>query len=277
MFQAQLELTFESPLMTAKLSFIQQLDELEEFWDNEAPRLLEEGAKGWKHWYQSGKPEASSTNALTTSASDIKDLDPYRQWAANESLHDTTMKLPTRSTEETEDPYSTVFFSDIRPFLVKIETPEAKNALRLATLAFLGLPLPDLPTVSSSAETDMNWDDRWAMKPYAKSSLLSTLFPRPSEHNDLVGHSIAGAIIASEKEYRDSFGPIKHWANNCLSPLDVWVQSGGSRAFLWNATDVEQVDPRLAVRALSQLRRGDDDFEWDVYALAFEAASNMKR
>ena len=187
--------------------------------------------------------------------------------------------FPTRTTQEADDldPYSMVIFSDIRPSLVKISSPQAKHALRLATLSFLGLPLPGATHVFSAHQTDTNWDDRWAMKPFIDSNHLAWIVPGDVDGRELVGESVAGAIIAHEKEYRDSFGPVKHWNHGILSPLDIRIHGGKSRSLLWTASDIQGVDVRLALRAFSQLRQHDSDFEWDSLALAYEAALNVKK
>ncbi|KAJ2919274.1 hypothetical protein MD484_g1134, partial [Candolleomyces efflorescens] len=188
-------------------------------------------------------------------------LDPYRQWASREAAVDRMSLFPTRaaSTEEDGDPYSMILFPDIRAPLVKVTTPQAKHALRLATLSFIGLPIPGLSQVFSPEEPQNNWDDRWCMKAFLDTRHLALLFPDVSQGTGRIGESIAGAIIAQEKEYRDSFGPIRHWGFQSLAPLDTL-----------------SVDVKLTLRTFSQLRQADSDVEWDLLALLFEEVVNVK-
>lgn len=270
---------FNLPPQLASSSLQEQLDELEEFWESETLRILEDGAKGWKDWYANGKPEYHSKGASVSPNPEVRDLDPYRQWAFQEAAVDRVALFPTRTTDETDDtdPYSTVLFSDIRASLVKVSSPHAKHALRLATLSFLGFPLPGITKVFSANPADTNWDDRWIMSAFTDSSHLSAIMPGDADRRDILGESIAGAVIAHEKEYRDSFGPVKHWCIDALSPLDIRIQAGKARQHLWSNSDVEGVDVKLALRTFSQLRQRDSDFEWDSLALAYEAALNIKK
>ncbi|KAF6766535.1 NRDE-2, necessary for RNA interference-domain-containing protein [Ephemerocybe angulata] len=275
MLQAQLEVAFHLPSALETSPFSYQMDELEEFWEGESLRTLEDGAKGWDRWFDNFRPDSDATAVSPQKPLEIRDLDPYRQWAFQEAAEDVISSFPSRAPPEAEgvDPYSMVLFSDIRPLLVPLTTPQAKQALRLLTLTFLGIPLPGLSQVFSGHAGDANWDDRWSM---GSARRIASIVPNDTERRDIVGESIAGAIIANEKEYRDAFGPIKQWGYGALSPLDIWMKGTKARTFFWDSGDIEGVDTKLVLRAFSQLRQGEGDFEWDLLALAFEAALNVK-
>lgn len=49
------------------------------------------------------------------------------------------------------------------------------------------------------------------------------------------------------------------------------------KAGIWGKEDVEDIDEEFVRRVFNRLRLGFDDWEWDVFALAFEAALNIKR
>jgi hypothetical protein len=46
---------------------------------------------------------------------------------------------------------------------------------------------------------------------------------------------------------------------------------------MWTKEDVAGVDVSFVRKVFEQCRMGDDDVEWDVLALAFEAAIDVKR
>lgn len=260
------------------MPFATQLDELEEYWETECPRILEDGTIDWRHWYQSGKPETVPLPPAISTGTEIRDLDPYRQWALQELSLDRSSLFSTRTTSnEDGDPYSMILFPDIRGALVKVTCPQAKHALRLATLCFFGLPLPGLLQEFSLDEPEHNWDDRWNMKSFLDLNHVASLFPDDSEKKGLIGESIAGATIAQEKEYRDSFGPVKHWGFRSLAPFDILMRGGRARQAFWGPADVQNVDTKVILRTFAQLRQGDNDMEWDALALLFEEAVNVKK
>ncbi|KAG2023085.1 hypothetical protein CC2G_000786 [Coprinopsis cinerea AmutBmut pab1-1] len=278
MLQAQCELTFNLPDPLIGSSFEQQLDELEEFWESETPRIGEEQASGWRLWYDSGKPEWQQTHESASAPPEPLDLDPYRQWAAQESAADKMQMLPSRASMGSDDldPYSTILFSDIRPVLIKLESRPSKVALRLIFLSFLGLHIPGF-SLSLSHDQNINWDDRWSLGVLCAPTYLEAIFPGESSSRAVLAESVSGVIVGREKEYRDAFGPVKQWAFGVFHPLDVYVTTKRvTRQRLWNSTDVSAVDIRQVRRIFSQLRKTDDDHMWDSWALAFEAALNVK-
>lgn len=46
---------------------------------------------------------------------------------------------------------------------------------------------------------------------------------------------------------------------------------------LWTKEEMSGVDEGFVRRVFEQLKWGSEDIEWDCYALAFEAALNVKR
>ena len=303
MFQAQAELsvcirpgslhvliinrTFKSPRPLNNGSFDASLDSLDEFWESEAPRVGERDAKGWEAWTQSGKPQgAVSLNAPSPTAP--TELDPYRQWAANEVCADRASFLPSRSTDERADldPYSTVLFTDIRPLLSALRTSEARNAFRLAWLSSVGLVVPGFHRSLADPqgkELDDCWDDRWCFTHLCKPSYLNALFPEVHDVQAVKTDAVAGALVGREKEYASSFGPVKNWSYGVLEPLQPImgrVNEKGKRKdkrySMWQNEDVETIHEDLVRRIFAQLRQGEDDTEWDIPALAFEAALSVK-
>ncbi|KAF8078751.1 NRDE-2, necessary for RNA interference-domain-containing protein [Lyophyllum atratum] len=278
MFQAQTELIFEVPQALYGLPHEMQLDHLEEFWESEVPRVGEDGSRGWAAWVSSGR-KGIGAHPSNLVAKDVAELDPYRQWAAQELQMDYAHFLPSRSSDDTDDPYSTILFSDIRPLLVRLESPAAKNAFRLAWLSFLGLHIPGF-SASLSGSSEINWDDRWNLAYVTRRPYLDALFPSDATHNRLTTEAFAGVIVGREKEYASGFGPVKCWGYGVFGPLD-WLgvekpERGKAQVGIWRRADVEGLNVGFITRIFAQLRLGAEDWKWDNLTLAFEAALNVK-
>jgi hypothetical protein len=240
------------------------------------PRVGEPGAKGWAVWVSSGRPDRVSNSNIQSDLSPKTTTltDPYAKWWYEESRADQTLRLPTRSTDDDgeSDPYATILFSDNRPLLLSLQTIRAKNIFRLVWLSLLGLHIPGLSAYLSS-DAYNNWDDRWSFTHLTSPAYLASIFPSgPQTH--IISDSQAGILIGREKEYSSGFGPIKHWSFGVLGPLDSLRKRDCG---LWCKDEVMDVDEAFVRRIFEQLRWGPEDFEWDYYALAFEAALSIKR
>src|ERR1700759_1897113 len=77
--------TFTSPPSLRKSGFDSLLESFEEFWESEAPRVGEPTARGWDAWVSSGNKQGTIP-ASPPVPSVTLELDPYRQWAANERI-----------------------------------------------------------------------------------------------------------------------------------------------------------------------------------------------
>jgi len=270
---------FEIPQAYHGLPHEMQLGQLEEFWESEVPRVGEEGSRGWAVWMSSGREDQGSYPSKI-SAKDVIELDPYRQWAARELQVDHVQFVPSRSSDDTDDPYSTVLFSDIRPILLHLESSGAKNAFRRAWLSVLGLHIPGF-SASLSNSHEINWDDRWNQGYLTRRSYLDALFPRDAIQNRLTTEAFAGVIVGREKEYASGFGPVKCWGYGVFGPLESpgidRREKGIANVGMWGREDVEGLDESFIMRVFAQLRLGADDVEWDILTLAYEAALNVKR
>ncbi|WRT64373.1 uncharacterized protein IL334_001305 [Kwoniella shivajii] len=167
-FQALIEITFfktdhlrvSSNGPTNLTWFAAVLDQFEQFWDTECPRVGEVGSKGWRH---------TSPSPISLPAREAKPLqheseDPFEMWLEAEKHADSTYSLPGRATDLNEDieddPYHTVLFSDIRSLLFPVTSPEVRLQLIYAFLTFLGLPFtpPNVPSSSpASNDPHLNW------------------------------------------------------------------------------------------------------------------------
>jgi NRDE-2, necessary for RNA interference len=237
----------------------------------------EPGARGWAAWSGSSEQSrilASSSHIALQSFKDEQSVsDPYVQWAFQEAAADRTIRMPTRSSSETDesDLYGTILFDDIRPLLTPLRSTCAKSAIRLAWLSMLGLHIPGFAeSLSPSRQT--NADDRWCHTYLANSNNLSVLFPSDATHRRITTDAFVGAIIGREREYMNPFGPVKNWGYGIMAHLEG-VDGKGS---LWTKEAVQGTDEPLITRIFAQLRQGEEDPEWDVLCLAFEAATSVK-
>ena len=238
------------------------------------PRIGEEGAKGWRSWYSSKADQKH--HPIPPPAPAAPDLDPYRQWAAQESLLDGTISLPTRSDSDTTDPYSTILFADIQPLMINISSQRAKAAFRLAWLSFLGMHLPGF---SLAASPDLDWDDRWNLEHLATSAYMNSLFPSESGQMKLLTDAVAGVVIGRERDYASPFGPVRCWGRDVSGPLDTSSAEPGKtlKRGIWTSRDMSLVDENIVRRLFSSLRVSQIDTEWDTLFLAFEVAINPKK
>ena len=95
------------------------ITELEEFWNSKMARIGEEGAEGWGKWYASGKQGISASCGVELAKPNVVLLDPDCQWSFNETQRDHSPLLPAESSDQVADidPFATVLFSDVRPYL----------------------------------------------------------------------------------------------------------------------------------------------------------------
>ncbi|KAG1749866.1 NRDE-2, necessary for RNA interference-domain-containing protein [Suillus paluster] len=273
LFQAQAELTFEAPQSLHGLPLEKQLESLEEFWESEVPRVGEPGAKGWGDWISSGRPDNSGSPLTAVAQMDVDDQsnDPYVQWHHDELRADCASHVPARSTDKRSesDPYTTVLLSDIKALLSPFHTEGAKNAFRLIWLSVLGLHIPGLVETLSQG----SWDDRWSYTYLSSFSRLHSIFPDTARQRQLLADSLAGTLIGKEREFSSAFGPIKEWSRDALGPLE-WI--GKDKWRMWTAVDLQGINQDFVRAVFKQLRCGSEDYEWDIYALAFEAALSIK-
>jgi hypothetical protein len=262
--------TFEVPQSLYGLPVDTQLDSLEEFWESEVPRVGEPSAKGWSAWVSGGKPKATLPSPPTSMDVDSTSADPFIRWYTEETRADVVSRIPTRYESGVSDPYATVLLSDIKALLLPLTTQTAKDAFRLIWLSIMGLHIPGFANTLANGA----WDDRWSYTHLATVSRLSSVFPQAGRTRQLLADSHAGALIGREREYGPAFGPVKDWSLEVFGPLD-WVGKDCWR--MWTVKDIQGVQEEFVRAIFGQLRCGAEDYQWDVYALAFEASVNVKR
>lgn len=259
---------FNRPHHLADASFPHVLESLEEFWDSEVPRFGEQDAPGWQAWYDSGEPiNARDTPHTQPPAVPLStQSDPYSLWSATESAQDQSAIFSTRTSDLSEDPYSTVLLADVQDLLVDLRTSHAKAVFRKVWLSFVGLPIPGF----TASLSDLNWDDKWACQHLATSKYLAAIVP--DDQHVLFTDSVAGATVGREQQYLHSFGPIVSWTHGMRRPLDSVIDGKGEAgSSFWSQRDLESLDVNFVRRLFAGLKLSSEgDAEWDFLSLAFE-------
>jgi hypothetical protein len=126
--------------------------DLESFWDAEVARIGDINAVGWSSWDSDNEHVEESKPVTNPQRSDT--LDPYVRWYQDESAIEEQDSLPARAldlSEDDEDPYRTILFSDISPFLFVIQSPDVKLQFAYAAVNMFGVPLVPPGVGSNSA------------------------------------------------------------------------------------------------------------------------------
>lgn len=160
-----------------------RLEVFETFWDGDGARIGEEGAMGWKGWFNHhasahGVEEhllgvinekeiellITNSNSIGDTSVDISDEEEDKEaeivrdqpvnigWAKLEMHREFTSCLPGKLSTEDNDSSSdldhTILFDDISLCLFLIEDQQLKASLLLEFLRFLGAPICSAPLVS---------------------------------------------------------------------------------------------------------------------------------
>lgn len=209
---------------------------LEVFWDSEYARVGEQGSQGWRH--TTGTPQTKLHSSTFQDRTAPQGLDPLSEWAHQEVPASKSCVFPKRSTDNQEDPYCIILFSDIKPFLIQPpRSGDGQFPLMCALLMFhyLGLPCPGLQEYLSLGNPQRAFDHVFA----GAVQDPSTFFQRCTSQNRL-WEVIHGSVVAREESPRSSWGPIKQWGFNVLSPLEGYGVQGEGR--LWEPPDLAPLD-----------------------------------
>ncbi|THH06938.1 hypothetical protein EW145_g3737 [Phellinidium pouzarii] len=234
-------------------------------------------AKGWKLTTETkhGDGDVGASEAVKIGESDSSDS--YKTWHCQEKGLDRRLFMPTRASNmDEDDPYSTILFTDVRPFLFSLQSAKGRDRFRLVWLSFMGLHIPGLSSSLSSSSTAS--DDRWADTAFMQPEFLEKLFPkRNSAHLD-VADSLVGVTIGREKIYKPSFEAVKAWSLGVLEPLEGLTIDGRYR--MWEKRKIVESDGGVhsAIgHIFKQVRRESEDLQWDILGLAFEATKPDSR
>ncbi|KZM28625.1 hypothetical protein ST47_g231 [Ascochyta rabiei] len=129
---------FEFSLLTPPHLTADKLQQFEEFWESEAPRIGEPGSKGWRH---TSIDDAAPPVCSITLASPGPSGRVWEGFQEREVEHMSKLRYPGRSTDDVaeEDPFHAIFFSDLKEYVTAVPTVPAELLVD-AFLSFCGLP-----------------------------------------------------------------------------------------------------------------------------------------
>ncbi|GAA5950440.1 hypothetical protein JCM3765_004549 [Sporobolomyces pararoseus] len=253
------------------------IDELEEFWDGEAPRIGEKGAKGWNNTTEDDLPPEFSKGESLAPATVDPEARPFETWTTAERTASLDSALPARTTDpaldDSDDPFRIILFDDIRSFLFIVHSQDSKLQLAYAFLTFLGLPFipPDFPT-STPFTTDSFIHSELVERP----SLVKRFWP-PKDASPKPFETIGGE--AMEPERRSALGTpfeIPFHATPAVVDQLFAAKSKGE----WFATirkeDLEDIELEQARNALDLLRTVVRDPFLNLDLFALESAQSPK-
>ncbi|KAL7798271.1 NRDE-2, necessary for RNA interference domain-containing protein [Trichoderma ceciliae] len=155
------------------------LESFHDFWESEVPRLGDAGAKGWRHYVETGGAGDAAEPVQASAVEPSSSRDVYKAWGHLEQFRSQAAKMPARTMDDEpdDDPFRVVMYSDIDHFLFLIPPsilPEVSGQLFDAFLLFFGFP----PAFRASKWTEAAHDDQFISSPLFKLDL------QPMKHND---------------------------------------------------------------------------------------------
>lgn len=129
---------FEYSLLAPDDLAADKLQQFENFWESEAPRIGEPNSKGWRHTSIDDAIPPICSFVLDAPESTSSLLDGF---AKRETECTNKLRCPGRSTDEVgeDDPFHTIFFSDLKEYITNIP-PSSIESLIDAFFCFCGLP-----------------------------------------------------------------------------------------------------------------------------------------
>ncbi|KAK8182375.1 NRDE-2, necessary for RNA interference-domain-containing protein [Phyllosticta citribraziliensis] len=161
------------------------LQDFEEFWESECPRIGEPGSQGWAiHRQQEQWPDPPDTGtAVPNNVSDSKNV--FDSFVTNELRLARAFEFPGRTIDEAgeDDPFHVVLFNDIQSELELLQDKLPPVMLVEAYLCFWGLP----PLATSELETR-----KWWLDPFLRHEKLDCCsYEGAASHEAKTGHSTA--------------------------------------------------------------------------------------
>ncbi|RFU75170.1 hypothetical protein TARUN_7070 [Trichoderma arundinaceum] len=177
-WQGLLELNLFRPLSAEEEQ--SGLESFNEFWESEVPRMGDAGAKGWRHYVESGGAGDAAEPVHTDPIESSTSRDVYKAWGHLEQSRSQGARMPARTLDDgtDDDPFRVVMHSDIDPFLFLIPSsilPEVSSQLIDAFLLFFGFP----PAFRTSRWTETAYNDQ-----FISSSLIKFDLQPVQQHPD---------------------------------------------------------------------------------------------
>ena len=260
-WQALLEFNFFAPSQSPSATE-ESLSLFEDFWESEVPRVGEEEAKGWSNYVNEDGVAAGPEPQTDPTEAKIDRRDIFGSWQMAEESRTFHATNPARTTDDVEedDPYRVILFSDVKPFLVNVQDPQARNSLINAFVVFCCLPPPLLGDFGSPAQA-------WGIDSFVRTEAL--------EQSDVFLEQILGpgtldtfsdgpvsaspTLLLDDSDQRDRRGSLPNYYHNfpvstetLFSREDAFVSAFGRWRVMFEA-DKGPMDINWLARALRYL------------------------
>ncbi|EKG12592.1 protein of unknown function DUF1740 [Macrophomina phaseolina MS6] len=247
LWQALLEFQVFRPAYEVNTPSATMLNDFEEFWESECPRLGEPGAKGWRTFYDEGAFPDPPTKTIHRSEGEISLRRVFETFCLEEKRRASSLQWPGRTTDEfgEDDPFHVVLFSDIRSELELLKGQLSPTLLVEAFLCFWGLP-----SLPSDLQTRAWWLD-----PFLRAEILYAGQPRSL------------LLAGPDSDEADTRSELHNWRPPVANFQVTTEELFGDEAFASTHTQ-EQKD--WLSRCLKALAHSIPDDAVAEYFLAFE-------
>ncbi|KAL5115495.1 hypothetical protein ACEQ8H_006636 [Pleosporales sp. CAS-2024a] len=173
-WQATLERHLSQPTVAPT-----DVEDFEQFWESEAPRLGEDGAEGWRKTRQvMTRPSKASLQPRRTPGVSV-----FEDFCIREQDLIGKLRYPGRTCDELgeDDAFHTILFSDIEPYLNVLPSHTPANLMVEAFLCFCGLPC----LTHGGEHQQIWWDDAFISQVDTVPSLRNDdALPRDAKHGN---------------------------------------------------------------------------------------------
>ncbi|KAJ3029634.1 UNVERIFIED_CONTAM: hypothetical protein HDU68_011538 [Siphonaria sp. JEL0065] len=196
LYQGLIEFSIFTPPAFMEMEWRQRVDIFEDFWESECARVGEAGWNGgWKDNIVGAEGVVGYSVYKGDDDAEDGDEDEYKQWFRKEMEFSYMNWAPQRSTtakgqdeaedgeeEEDVDPFGTIIFDDIKPFLFNLTSPTLKSRL---ISNFLNLLSCQFNMTSTSTPALVASDSLMRIE-LMNNTLVSQFFPKPDSTESAV-------------------------------------------------------------------------------------------
>ena len=262
LWQAILELTFLGPEGSEHSDREAVLSNFMAFWESEAARIGEPGAKGWK----------SGNNGFVDqkAPSPMREVNPksiFKSWITCERERIIRSRVPARSLDELEDddPYRVIISSDLQEILSLLWESSSAEVLIDSFLYFCHLPpltTPENAHTTSSCAGDSFLRNEFMSNP--ESTLDDWFRPETNAENPA-----ATPISFPHPNFIQTLDTLFTGQKTWFASFESWT-----RGVMNTQSDMDPDWVRRSLRLLVEANPANDDLA--EYTLALEFACNTK-
>ncbi|KAJ3063192.1 hypothetical protein HDU98_000969, partial [Podochytrium sp. JEL0797] len=255
LYQGMIEFSCFTPPAFEGVPWVQRVHLFEEFWESECLRVGEKGARGWREDVVGGEGIPGYWVEELGAGEEEEGEDEYRAWFRRESESAFSNWLPQRSTpavnphkrdsdqddedeqEHDMDPFATIVFDDIKPFLFHLTSPTLKAQLISNFMNLLSCQFN--PTVTSTRPARWSGSEGVMHVELMANAIVSEFFPKPKPDAPP-----SGVVTMGEEEDTESARfPIKSFPvtlSTLFSPTSP-THSASSSPSVFDTTSVTAI------------------------------------